>query len=101
VVESARKYRYANAATCAKGVSMVLTHHAITFSKTTTVSGSNDGTVNLSLCRSDNEEVMVETSRAGNGTVAWTWYDDALDMFIEAYEADGYSGRSDDFKFSD
>ena len=101
VVESERKYRYANAATCAKGVSMVLTHHAITFSKTTTVSGSNDGTVNLSLCRSDNEEVMVETSRAGNGTVAWTWYDDALDMFIEAYEADGYSGRSDDFKFSD
>ena len=101
VLESARKYRYANAATCAKGVSMVLTHRSITFAKTTTVSGSNGGTVNLSLCRSDNEDVMLETSRVGNGTVAWTWYDDALDMFIEAYETDAYVGRSGDFKFSD
>lgn len=95
-LEGSRKYRYVNAATCAKGVAMVLTHHAITFSIAGTVSGSAGGTVNINAYRTDTGELIDSTSRVGDGAYSLTWYDNTIDVFTEAWESTTLLGRSDD-----
>lgn len=94
-VEGSRKYRYVNAATCAKGVAMVMTHHSITFTISGTITGSSGGTVNIKAYRTDTGEKIDSTSRAGNGTYSITWYDNTVDVITEAWESSTLIGRSD------
>jgi len=77
------------------GVSQLFTYHAITYSVSGTVSGSAGGTVTLNLCRANTGERVLTTTRTGNGTYTFTWYDDTEDVFVEARESGALIGRSD------
>ena len=96
-IETARKYRYGNAATCAKGVVMLLTYHAITFTISGTITGSAGGTVDIDLFTEDGDEILHigSTSRSGNGVYSLTWYDSVYNCFAEAREDGTHVGRSD------
>ncbi len=97
-LEEARKYRYANAATCAKGVAMVLTHHAITFTISGTVTGyTGDGSaITVEAHRSDTDEKIDSTTTAAGGTYSITWYDNTIDVYTQAIQDGTHLGRSDD-----
>lgn len=73
---------------------MWLTYHAVTFTVAGDVSGSNGGTVELGLHRADTGELVLETSRSGDGAYSFTWYDDTEDVYVVAYEDDTHLGRS-------
>jgi hypothetical protein len=76
-------------------VSQLFTYHAITYSVSGTVSGSAGGTVTLNLCRANTGERVLTTTRTGNGTYTFTWYDDTENVFVEARESGALIGRSD------
>lgn len=96
-LETTRKYRYTNVATCAKGVVMLLTYHAITFTVAGDVTGSAGGTVDIDAYTEDGNEVthIGSTSRTGNGAYSVTWYDNTLPCYAEAREDGTHIGRSD------
>ena len=96
-IETARKYRYGNAASCAKGVSMMLTYHTITFTVGGDVTGSDGGTVDIDAFTEDGDEILHlgSTSRVGNGAYSLTWYDNVYPCYSEARESGTLIGRSD------
>lgn len=73
----------------------LMTYHSITKTVSGNVTGSNGGTVTLNLHRSDSGEKVLTTSRVGNGAYSFTWFDDTEEVYVDAYEADGYTDRSD------
>lgn len=77
------------------GVSQVITYHSITYTVSGTVSGSSGGTVTLNLHRATSGEKVLSTTRTGNGTYSFTWYDNTEDLFVEARESGTLLGRSD------
>lgn len=77
------------------GLSQLFTYHSITYTVSGTVSGSSGGTVTLNLCRANTGERVLTTTRTGNGTYTFTWYDDTENVFVEARESDTLLGRSD------
>lgn len=78
------------------GLSQLFTYHTITYTVSGTVSGSSGGTVTLNLCRSNTGERVLTTTRSGNGSYSFTWYDDTENVFVEARESGTLLGRSDD-----
>lgn len=99
-IETARRWRIFSFAVAGwNSLTMLLTYHTITYTDTTAVTGSNGGTVDLRLCRAGSGERVAVTSRVGNGSVNWTWFDNTEPMFVEAYEGASYLGRSDNGVF--
>jgi len=98
VLEEPRKYRYANVATCAKGVAMVLTHHSITFTISGTVTGyTGDGSgITVEAHRSDTDEKIDSTTTSAGGNYSITWYDSTIDSYTQAIQDGTHLGRSDD-----
>jgi hypothetical protein len=96
-IETSRKYRYSNLATCSKGVAMMLTYHAITFTVSGNVTGSSGGTVDIDCYTEDGDEILHigSTSRVGNGSYSLTWYDNVYNCYAEARESGTLIGRSD------
>ena len=77
------------------GASQIFTYHSITYTVSGTVSGSSGGTVTLNLHRATSGEKVLSTTRTGNGTYSFTWYDNTEDLFVEARESGTLLGRSD------
>lgn len=73
---------------------MMITYHTITYPVSGTVTGSNGGTVNLSLVRDNTGEVVLKTTRSGNGAYSFTWHDNTESVHVSAYETNDYIGRS-------
>ena len=96
-IETARKYRYTNLGTCAKGVAMILTYHTITFTVSGDVTGSSGGSVDIDCFTEDGDEILHigTTSRTGNGSYTLTWYDNVYNCYAEARESGTLIGRSD------
>ena len=96
-IETARKYRYTNLGTCAKGVAMILTFHTITFTVSGDVTGSSGGSVDIDCFTEDGDEILHigTTSRTGNGSYTLTWYDNVYNCYAEARESGTLIGRSD------
>ena len=95
-METTRQYRvYAGVAPWLSGFYMLLTYHAITYTFSGNVTGSGGGTVNIDIYRSDTDEKVGSTSRVGNGSYSFTWYDDTINLFAEAREDATHLGRSD------
>ena len=96
-VEGSRKYRYANVATCAKGVVLILTYHAIIFTVAGDITGSAGGTVDIDGYMEDGADILHigSTSRVGNGAYSLTWYDNTAQCYAEAWESSTLIGRSD------
>lgn len=97
-LETSRRWRIArgNNATGFDHLDLLMTYHSITFAVGGTVSGSGGGTVNIDILRVADDERVGSTSRVGNGTYSFTWYDDTADMYAVAYEDATHMGRSDD-----
>jgi len=85
-IETTRQYRVCNADALDQGCRAWLTYHAITFTVSGTISGSVGGTVNLVLY-DDLDNKILSTSRVGNGTYSFTWFDDVLNVYVTAYES--------------
>lgn len=98
-VGSSRQYRVSSSTAVNTGIWVWFTYHAITYSRTTTVTNAAAGTVTLNLCRATSGERVLSATRSGNGTVAWTWYDNTENMFIEAVDSTGVARRSRNFLF--
>lgn len=76
-------------------LNLVFTYHTITKTVSGTISGSAGGTVTIGMWRGGTGEKLLETSRTGNGSYSFTWYDDTENVFAEAYESATLVGRSD------
>lgn len=97
-LETARRWRIAlgNAATAFHTLNLIFTYHSITFEVAGDIADSNGGTVTVALHRAESGEKVLETSRVGDGAYSFTWFDNTADVYVAAYEAAGYAGRSDD-----
>lgn len=71
------------------------TYHAQTWTVSGTVAGSAGGTVTLKLHRDETGNLVKSTTRSGNGSYSFTWYNPVEDMYVEAYEDGTHLGRSD------
>ena len=100
-IRTARDYRLFTTTTTSNGLTSVITYHAISFTSVLTIEGSTGGSVQIQVFRSDDDSVILETSRVGNGTVDLTWYDNTIDVYADCYEDDSHLGRSALFKFGD
>ena len=78
------------------GLNLYNTYHHITFSVTGSVAGSSGGLVTLNLHKTSNGEKLATTSRTGNGSYAFTWYDNTEKVYVVARESGVLLGRSDD-----
>jgi len=71
-----------------------ITLHNITSSVGGTIAGSAGGTVNLRLADSLSGETFLTTTRTGNGTYSFDWYDNTREVIVTAYETDSLKGAS-------
>jgi hypothetical protein len=72
-----------------------MTYHTITYTVSGSVTGSAGGTVNLELERDGTDELVLSTSRTGNGSFSFTWYDNTENVYVSAREDSTHLGRSD------
>jgi len=86
----------AGTATCAfwETYQLYMMYHSITYTVSGTISGSAGGTVTINLYRTGTNDIVLTTTRAGNGAYSFTWYDDVTQVYSEAYEDATHRGRS-------
>jgi len=86
----------AGTATCAfwETYQLYMTYHSITYTVSGTISGSAGGTVTINLYRTGTNDIVLTTTRVGNGAYSFTWYDDVTELYAEAYEDATHRGRS-------
>lgn len=94
-LQTARRWRtlIANNCTVFDNLDLLFTYHTITYSVADSISGFT-GTVNLDLMRSSGE-IVAKTTRAGDGSFAFTWYDNTENLFVCANDGTNV-GRSTD-----
>lgn len=93
-IETARDYRLYTSSNTSSGLTIVYTYHAISYTVSGTISGSAGGTVEIRTYRADNRELVNSTSRNGNGAYSFTWHDNTVELYTEAYEDTTHFGRS-------
>lgn len=72
----------------------VYTYHCLSYEVTGDISGSNGGTVDIHLHRESDGERLASTSRSGDGSYTFTWYDNTENVYVDAYEDGTHLGRS-------
>jgi hypothetical protein len=93
-LQAARSYRLFTSTTTSNGLMLVPTYNAISFTVSGTITGSNGGTVTINTYRTDTGELVNTTSRTGNGTYSFSWHDDTIALYTEAFEDSTHYGRS-------
>jgi hypothetical protein len=98
-LETARRWRVAagQSVSCVFHLSFLMTYHSQTYTAEQTVSGSDAGTVTCHLHRASNGERLLSGSRSGDGSMAFTWYDNTEDVYIVGEDGTGNVGRSPEF----
>ena len=96
-LQTARRWRtvLANNCTAFDTLELLFTYHSITYTVANSVSGFS-GTVYLDLCRTLTDEMVLSSTRSGDGSFSFTWYDNTEYMFISASDATNIVGRSQD-----
>ena len=96
-LQTARRWRtvLTNNAISRDYLDLIFTYHSIPKTVSGSITNSDGGTVTISLHRESTGEKLLETSRTGNGSYSFTWYDDTENVFTEAYESATKLGRSD------
>lgn len=93
-IETARSWRINDAiSSLFTNLTAIFTYHAITYTVSGNITGSAGGTVNLDLVI-DNGEIVLSSSRVGNGSYSFTWYDNTEPVFVSAYESTTRKGLS-------
>ncbi len=72
----------------------IVTYHSITYTVSGSISNSNNRKVYLYLHRESNGEILLTTSRTGDGSYSFTWYDNTENLYVEAYGDNSFKGRS-------
>ncbi len=100
-LETNRRYilNSANAVFWLKHLVLSLTYHAITFTAADSITGFS-GTVDIGLHRSDSNtsspgELILETTRSGDGAFSFTWYDNTEELYVVVDDGTNV-GRSED-----
>jgi len=96
-LQTARRWRtlLANNCTAFDTLELMFTYHSITYTVADSVSGFS-GTVYLDLCRTSNDDMVLATTRTGDGSFSFTWYDNTEYLFISASDGSNVVGRSQD-----
>lgn len=92
--KSARNYRMYSSTVSVAGLSALYTYHSMYIPVTGTISGSAGGTVRINVYRSDTQSIIYTTTRVGNGTFSFNWYDNTIEIYADAYEDTTHYGRS-------
>jgi hypothetical protein len=102
-IETARDYRFETVNLSSMWMASVLvTYHNITQAIAGDITGSSAGTVTIKAhLAADTGGIpkgteIANTSRSGNGAYSMTWYDDTVNVFVQARESATRIGRSDD-----
>lgn len=95
-LQTARRWRTVlnNNASSFDYLDLIFTYHSIPFTVADSISGFS-GTVTLSLHRSDTGEIVDQTTRSGDGSFSFTWYDNTENVFVSATDGTNV-GRSTD-----
>jgi hypothetical protein len=93
---TARDYRFdvSQVSTIFWQATKMITYHSITFPVAGNITGSDGGTIQIDLIRTDIAEIVDTTTRVGDGAYSFTWYDNTIDMIVLAYENDDKKGVS-------
>jgi hypothetical protein len=99
-LETSRRWRWSiGQSVSGRGqLSVLLTYSAMTWTVSGSVSGSSGGTVTLDLFRYDTtalSERVKTTTRVGDGSYSFTWYNDTDNLFVAATEGSTRLGRSE------
>jgi hypothetical protein len=86
-LETSRAFRFDCSLTSVGQVRQLVTWHSITYTLSGTVTGSDAGTVTIDMYRSDTLEKLDSTSRTGDGSFSFTWYDDTIPLYLIAYDS--------------
>ncbi len=103
-IENSRNYRFDVNVNSSQfwQAAMLLTWHSITYSIAGTIAGSSGGSViikaHLAIAAGSIEKgtEIANTSRSSNGAYSMTWYDNTVNVFVQAWESSTVLGRSDD-----
>lgn len=95
-VEESRRYRIfiGNNTGTYDSLDLLYTYHTITYEITGNITGSSGGTVDISLHRSNTGERVLTTSRIGNGSYTFLWYDNTEEVYVSAVEGTTNVGRT-------
>jgi hypothetical protein len=95
-LEASRSYRFDAPATfITHQATQFITYHSITYPITVTIQNSSGGTITVNLHRFDNGEMVLTTSRTGDGDVTFNWYDDTIEVYAVAIDGTGGEAVSD------
>lgn len=96
-IETSRRWRtmLANNCTSFDNLELIFSYHTITYTVADSVSGFS-GTVDLDLCRTLTDEMILVQSRSGDGPFSFTWYDNTEYLHISASDTSNTVGRSQD-----
>lgn len=93
-IETARDYRLFTTTTTSNGMLALLTYHSFTYTVSDSITGFS-GTTNIDLHRTINDEKVGTTSRVGDGSFSFTWYDNTEELYVQANDGTNV-GRSQD-----
>lgn len=95
-IETNRRYimNSSNAVTWANHLIMMINYHTISYTITDSITGFT-GTTTINLHRNANGEQVLTTSRSGDGSFSFTWYDNTEALFVTADDGTNV-GRSED-----
>ncbi len=98
-IESSRRFRFVSTGQSAAispffRMGWIITYHTITYTVSGNVTNSNGGTVTLSLHRQTSGERVRQTTRTGNGSYSFVWYDNTEPVYVDSHESDIYKDRS-------
>lgn len=95
-IETTRNYRFdipINSAAIFQAKKLV-TYHTMTYTISGNITGSNGGTITIDAWRTDNGEKIDTTTRTGDGSYSFTWYDNTIPIIVTAHESSTYKGAS-------
>lgn len=73
---------------------LILNYHSMTATVSGDISGSAGGNVTIDLCLASTGEILLSTSRTGNGSYSFDWFGDGRDVYVVAYESSTLKGMS-------
>jgi hypothetical protein len=86
-IETSRSFRFdSQFAQITPQIMQSVSYHSIVYPITVTIANSTGGTIFVNLHRYDTGELVLSTSRTGDGDVTFNWLDNTNDVYIVAFD---------------